>query len=79
QTKLYEELDRLGATDPTWDQLMWNHPTSMLSSLKVLRLHPPVDDVIPIGEPITTKSGERVDSIVVAKGIIITVSICYMN
>ncbi|KAJ7165651.1 cytochrome P450 [Mycena crocata] len=88
QTKLREELERFGATDPTWDQLVSNLPYLDAVILEVLRLHPPVglthrqaqvDDVIPIGEPITTKSGERVDSIAVTKGTIVTVSIRYMN
>lgn len=38
-----------------------------------------VDDVLPVSEPITTASGEVVDSIFVAKDTIVTVSIRCMN
>lgn len=38
-----------------------------------------VDDIVPIGESITTKSGATVDRISVPKGSIVTVSIRCMN
>ncbi|KAJ7039405.1 cytochrome P450 [Mycena alexandri] len=88
QAKLREELFRFGATDPTWDQLNSSLPYLDSVVLETLRLHPPlsettrqaaVDDIIPVSEPITTASGEVVDSIVVRKGTIVTVPIRYMN
>ncbi|KAJ7683541.1 cytochrome P450 [Mycena rosella] len=88
QAKLREELVQFGAIDPTWDQLVSNLPYLDAVVLEILRLHPPlvettreaiVDDVVPLGEPITTASGEVVDSIAVAKGSIVTVSIRCMN
>ncbi|KAJ7683554.1 cytochrome P450 [Mycena rosella] len=88
QAKLREELVQFGVADPTWDQLVSNLPYLDAVVLEILRLHPPVgettreaivDDVVPLGELITTASGEVVDSIAVAKGSIVTVSIRCMN
>ncbi|KAJ7476855.1 cytochrome P450 [Mycena galericulata] len=88
QAKLREELVRFGASDPTWDQLGSSLPYLDSVVLEILRLHPAVpdttreamvDDVLPVGEPITTASGEVVDTIAIAKGSIITVSIRCMN
>ncbi|KAJ7165645.1 cytochrome P450 [Mycena crocata] len=88
QTKLREELVQFGSADPTWDQLVSGLSYLDAVVLEVLRLHPPlaettrvaaVDDILPVGEPITTPSGEVVDSIAVSKGSIVTVSIRCMN
>ncbi|KAJ6579630.1 cytochrome P450 [Mycena vulgaris] len=88
QAKLREELAQFGATDPTWDQLVSGLPYLDSVVLEILRLHPPVeqttrqamvDDILPIGEPITTASGDVVNSIAVAKGSLVTVSIRCMN
>ncbi|KAJ6562392.1 cytochrome P450 [Mycena capillaripes] len=88
QAKLREELAQFGATDPTWDQLVSALPYLDSVVLETLRVHPPlpittrqalVDDVVPVSEPIITASGETVDSIVIAKDIIVTVSIRCMN
>ncbi|KAJ6544319.1 cytochrome P450 [Mycena capillaripes] len=88
QAKLREELAQFGATDPTWDELVSALPYLDGVVLETLRLHPPladttrqamVDDVIPVSEPITTASGEVVDSIAVAKDTLVTVSIRCMN
>ncbi|KAJ7464548.1 cytochrome P450 [Mycena latifolia] len=88
QAKLREELVQLGATDPTWDQLVSGLPYLDAVVLEILRLHPPVDntvreamvdDVIPISEAITTASGDVVNSIAVPKGSLITVSMRCMN
>ncbi|KAJ6579631.1 cytochrome P450 [Mycena vulgaris] len=88
QAKLREELVQFGAADPTWDQLVSGFPYLDSVVLETLRLHPPlgettreaiVDDVLPIGEPITTASGDVVNSIVVDKGSLVTVSIRCMN
>ncbi|KAJ6615465.1 cytochrome P450 [Mycena sp. CBHHK59/15] len=88
QTKLREELLQFGASDPTWDQLSSSLPYLDAVVLEILRLHPPVgettreamvDDIVPLSEPITTASGESVNSIAVTKGTIVTVSIRCMN
>ncbi|KAJ6541457.1 cytochrome P450 [Mycena capillaripes] len=88
QAKLREELVQFGATDPTWDQLGSALPYLDSVVLEILRLHPPVgettrqamvDDILPVSEPITTASGDVVDSIVVAKDTMVTVSIRCMN
>ncbi|KAJ7775693.1 cytochrome P450 [Mycena maculata] len=88
QIKLREELANFGVTDPTWDQLVSSLPYLDSVCLETLRLHPPlsettrqamVDDVLPVGEPITTASGEAVTNVAVAKGNIVTVSIRCMN
>ncbi|KAJ7071725.1 cytochrome P450 [Mycena belliarum] len=88
QAKLRDELIQHGTTDPTWDQLVSALPYLDAVVLEILRLHPPVDqtpreaivdDVIPLGEPITTASGEVVDSIAVTRGTQVTVSISCMN
>ncbi|KAJ7034283.1 cytochrome P450 [Mycena alexandri] len=76
QDKLRKDLGRFG-TDPTWDQLVVELPYLDATVLEVLRLHPPIgetlreaahDDVIPLGTPIVTPSGETISSIAIAKG-----------
>ncbi|KAF8209168.1 cytochrome P450 [Mycena galopus ATCC 62051] len=84
QAKLREELATFGPTDPTWDQLVSGLPYLDSVVLEILRLHPPVsettrealvDDVLPLGDPITTASGNVVDRVVIPKGSIVTVPI----
>ncbi|KAF7354627.1 Cytochrome P450 [Mycena sanguinolenta] len=88
QGKLREELTQFGVNDPTWDQLVTTLPYLDSVVLETLRLHPAlpetsrqamVDDILPISEPITTASGEIVDSIPIPKGTVVTVSIRCMN
>ncbi|KAJ7066474.1 cytochrome P450 [Mycena amicta] len=88
QGKLREELDQFGSSDPTWDQLVSGLPYLDAVVLETLRMHPPLagttriadtDDILPISEPITLPDGEVVDSIVVAKGAVVTASIQHMN
>ncbi|KAJ7914059.1 cytochrome P450 [Mycena leptocephala] len=90
QTKLREELIKFGPMDPTWDQLASVSDLPYLDAvvLEILRLHPPItettreailDDVVPLGTPITTASGHVVDRIVLPKGAIVTVPIRYIN
>ncbi|KAJ7775694.1 cytochrome P450 [Mycena maculata] len=88
QAKLREELVQFGPADPTWDQLGSALPYLESTVLEILRLHPPiaqttrealVDDIMPIGEPITTKSGQRVDRIAIPKGTILSVPIRCIN
>ncbi|KAF7309908.1 Cytochrome P450 [Mycena indigotica] len=88
QAQLREELMKFGSSDPTWDQLVSGLSYLDAVVLETLRLHPPlaettrvadVDDILPISEPITLPDGEVVDSIVVAKGTLVTASIRCMN
>ncbi|KAJ7731150.1 cytochrome P450 [Mycena maculata] len=80
QDKLREELTRFGPGDPTWDQLVSELHYLDALVLEVLRMYPPLpealreaaqDDVIPLGTPIVTPSGELVSSIAIAKGSVI--------
>ncbi|KAJ7124543.1 cytochrome P450 [Mycena epipterygia] len=88
QDKLRKELGRFGNNDPTWDQLVSDLPYLDATVLEVLRLHPPVtetlrvaqcDDIIPLGTPIVTPSGETISSIVIAKGSGVTAPIRCVN
>ncbi|KAG6327367.1 hypothetical protein ID866_11722 [Astraeus odoratus] len=87
QTKLREVL-MTSAGDPTYDQFSNGLPYLDAVVHETLRLHPPAigltriateDDVIPLSEPVHTRSGKVVDSISVAKGTHIHVSIPCIN
>ncbi|KAI6100332.1 cytochrome P450 [Pisolithus sp. B1] len=87
QTKLREELLSFGG-EPSYDQLTNDLPYLDAIVQEVLRLHPSVpemlreaaeDDVIPLSEPVQTKSGEFVDSIVVERGTIFTLPVSCIN
>ncbi|KAG1873850.1 cytochrome P450 [Suillus subluteus] len=87
QTRLREELLAFGA-DPTYDQLKANLPYLDAVVHEILRLHPAVplftrrareDDVIPLSEPVCTRSGKMTDSISIAKGSSIAISIRAIN
>ncbi|KAG2155793.1 cytochrome P450 [Suillus bovinus] len=87
QTRLRGELIAFGA-DPTYDQLKVNLPYLDAVVHEILRLHPPVpeftrlaaaDDVIPLSEPVRTVSGNMTDSISIAKGTLITISVAAIN
>ncbi|KAF8838204.1 cytochrome P450 [Paxillus ammoniavirescens] len=87
QNKLREELLEFGA-DPTYDQLANSLPYLDAVVHETLRLHPPIpdatriaaeDDIIPLSEPVRTKSGNFVDHISVAKGTVIVVSKMCIN
>ncbi|KAG2096081.1 cytochrome P450 [Suillus discolor] len=87
QTRLREELLAFGP-DPTYDQLKANLPYLDAVVHETLRLHPPVpestrlaaeDDVLPLSEPVRTMSGNMTDSISIAKGTLITISIPAIN
>ncbi|KIJ58857.1 hypothetical protein HYDPIDRAFT_101898 [Hydnomerulius pinastri MD-312] len=87
QTKLRNELLEHG-TDPTYDQLSSNLPYLDAVVHEILRIHPPVpeftrialeDDVIPLSEPVRTKSGKLVDSLSIAKGTLLAISIPSIN
>ncbi|KAJ6596331.1 cytochrome P450 [Mycena vulgaris] len=88
QDKLRSELSRFGAIDPTWDQLGSDLPYLDATVSEILRLHPAVietmreaihDDVVPLGTPIVTPSGETISSIIVAKGSVVVVPIRSIN
>ncbi|KAF7354652.1 Cytochrome P450 4F12 [Mycena sanguinolenta] len=78
QDKLRNELlAEFGGNDPTWDQLVHQLPYLDATVHEVLRLHPPIidtlreafhDDVIPLGTPVVTPSGETISNITIAKG-----------
>ncbi|KAI6122408.1 cytochrome P450 [Pisolithus croceorrhizus] len=87
QTKLREELSSVGR-EPSYDQLTNDLPYLDAVVQETLRLHPSVpellreaaaDDVIPLSEPVQTKSGEFVDSIVVGRGTTFTLPISCIN
>ncbi|KAG2068513.1 cytochrome P450 [Suillus decipiens] len=87
QTRLREELLAFGA-DPTYDQLKANLPYLDAVVHEILRLHPAVpeftrrareDDVIPLSEPVRTKSGKMTDSVSIAKGSLMVISIKGIN
>ncbi|KAF9224543.1 cytochrome P450 [Gyrodon lividus] len=86
QTKLRNELFEHGA-DPTYDQLSDGLPYLDAIVHEVLRAHPPVldstraieDDVVPLSEPIRTKSGQLVDSLSISKGTFIAISMQSIN
>ncbi|KAI6136084.1 cytochrome P450 [Pisolithus sp. B1] len=87
QTKLRTELLAFGS-DPTYDQLTNNLPYLDAVVHETLRLHPPLaeflrqareDDIIPLSEPVRTKSGQVVNSISVARGTQIGISTACIN
>jgi len=88
QDKLRKNLARFSGTDPTWDQLVSELPYLDATVHEVLRLHPPVpetlreaahDDVIPLGTPVITPSGETISSVAIAKGTTIFAPIRCIN
>ncbi|KAF9233331.1 cytochrome P450 [Melanogaster broomeanus] len=87
QTRLREELLAFGG-DPTYDQLSSNLPYLDAVVHETLRMHPPIpesnriaveDDVIPLSQPVRTKSGKLVDNISIAKNTLVTVNIPHIN
>ncbi|KAI6120970.1 cytochrome P450 [Pisolithus croceorrhizus] len=87
QTKLRTELLAF-ASDPTYDQLTNNLPYLDAVVHETLRLHPPLaeflrqareDDIIPLSEPVRTKSGQVVNSISVGRGTQIGISTACIN
>ncbi|KIM65584.1 hypothetical protein SCLCIDRAFT_439847 [Scleroderma citrinum Foug A] len=87
QTKLREELLAFSG-EPTYDQLTNNLPYLDAVVHETLRVDSPIteltriateDDVIPLSEPVRTRSGDLVDSISVAKGTRIGISVACMN
>ncbi|KAF8125506.1 cytochrome P450 [Boletus edulis] len=87
QTRLRNELLAHG-TDPTYDQLTDGLPYLDAVVHEVLRIHLPIlevtrvaveDDVIPLSQPIRTKFGKLVNSITIAKGTLVAISMESMN
>ncbi|KIM70716.1 hypothetical protein SCLCIDRAFT_18765 [Scleroderma citrinum Foug A] len=87
QTKLREELLAF-SLEPTYDQLTNNLPYLDAVVHETLRLDSPItefiriateDDVITLSEPVRTRSGELVNSISIAKGTRIGISVTCMN
>lgn len=88
QTKLREELLAFGSADPTLDQLTNQLPYLDAVVHEVLRTHPPVvetnrvattDDIIPLSHPITTRTGQSTDHIVIPKGTRVSAPISMVN
>ncbi|KAJ6615502.1 cytochrome P450 [Mycena sp. CBHHK59/15] len=88
QDKLRKDVARFGGVDPTWDQLVSDLPYLDATVNEVLRLHPSLpgllreagtDDVIPLGTPIVTPSGETISSLTVAKGTTVLVPMRCIN
>ncbi|KAF8436030.1 cytochrome P450 [Boletus edulis BED1] len=88
QTKLRNELIELGPADPTYDQLSNGLPYLDAVVHETLRIHAPVreatriadeDDVIPLSEPVRTKSGQLVENLSIAKGTAISIPIASVN
>ncbi|KAI6037494.1 cytochrome P450 [Pisolithus marmoratus] len=87
QTKLRQELLSFGG-EPSYDQLTNNLPYLDAIVQETLRLHPSApelarqadeDDVIPLSEPVQTKSGEEVDSIAIERGTVIAIPVSCLN
>ncbi|KIL58929.1 hypothetical protein M378DRAFT_170017 [Amanita muscaria Koide BX008] len=90
QDKLRRELLQFSGSDPTWDQIVTGTACPYLDAVvhESLRLHPPIqalqrmadkDDVVPLGSPIKTSSGEMADSIFIPKGTTVTTPFVYIN
>ncbi|KAJ7124478.1 cytochrome P450 [Mycena epipterygia] len=85
QEKLRDELQQNGNISYAQiSRLLYLHAVVY----EALRLHPPIgettrvaveDDVIPLSSPVTTKSGETVTSINVAKGTVVTAPVRWVN
>lgn len=87
QNKLRQELLAFGE-EPTYDQQQNSLPYLDAVVHETLRVHPPVtdfvrvateDDIIPLSEPVVTQSGEVVNSISVARGTRLGISIPSVN
>jgi hypothetical protein len=73
------------STRPPARLLAWYVPTDfsppLLLTYRVSRIVPQAieDDVVPLSEPIRTKYGELIDSLTIAKGTLVVISIESMN
>ncbi|KAI6012645.1 cytochrome P450 [Pisolithus orientalis] len=87
QNKLRQELLAFGE-EPTYDQQQSGLPYLDAVVHETLRMHPPLtdfvrvaaeDDVIPLSEPVVTRSGETASSISVARGTRIGIPVSCIN
>ncbi|KAI6023312.1 cytochrome P450 [Pisolithus marmoratus] len=87
QSKLRQELLAFGE-EPTYDQQQHSLPYLDAVVHEALRVHPPAtdlvrvaaeDDVIPLSEPVVTRSGEVVNNISIARGTRIALPISCVN
>ncbi|KLO13823.1 cytochrome P450 [Schizopora paradoxa] len=88
QERLRAELAPFTSKDPTYDQLTNSLPYLDSILREVLRTHPPVpalarvagvDEVVPLSAPITSESGQLLDSVPVPKGSIVVIPIRAIN
>ena len=91
QARLREELkEQFPASDPSWEQLTNGAGLHYLDAVvhEILRMHAPLasttrvaakDDVIPLANPIVTKSGQSISAIPVRKGQEVQCSIASYN
>jgi len=88
QEKLRQELASFASRDPTYDELTNTLPYLDSVMREVLRTHPPVptisrvagvDEVIPLSVPITSESGEILESIPVPKGSTVVIPVRAIN
>ncbi|EJD00151.1 cytochrome P450 [Fomitiporia mediterranea MF3/22] len=88
QDRLRQELSEFSSSDPSYDQLTDSLSYLNAVMLETLRLHSPAeatqrvaacDDIIPLGTPITSPSGEQINEIAVSKGSTVLVPITVVN
>lgn len=88
QDALRKELSEFATSDPSYDQLTNGLPYLNGVFREVLRLHAPIranvrmaahDDIIPLSSPVTTLSGERVDSISLGAGSVVMAPLKSLN
>ncbi|KLO13810.1 cytochrome P450 [Schizopora paradoxa] len=88
QERLREELARFTSKDPTYDELINSLPYLDSVMREVLRVHPPVptvmreagvDELMPLSTPITTETGELIDSLPVPKGTTVVIPLRAIN
>jgi len=87
QIKLRNELLEHGS-DPTYDQLTNGLPYLDAVVHEILRMHAPVrettrmaneDDIIPLSEPVRTKSGQLVENLSIAAGTVLAIPLASVN
>ncbi|KAG8218156.1 cytochrome P450 [Butyriboletus roseoflavus] len=87
QTKLRNELVE-HSSDPTYDQLSNGLPYLDAVVHETLRIHAPIresmriageDDVIPLSEPVRTKSGQLIENLPIARGTSLAIPFSSVN
>ncbi|KAG6811698.1 hypothetical protein H0H92_006205 [Tricholoma furcatifolium] len=88
QQRLREELSQFSTAEPTWEQLVSDFPFLDAVVHETLRLYPVVthtsrvaakDDIVPLSTSIVTASGDRVSSVVVEEGTLVSIPIRAIN